>query len=263
MAVAGTSRWKRRRVLTVFVGMVSLGAPAAASAQESPFLARPERVPVDGAAISDVVVLDYDGDGLSDIATVGSQRLELVRGLANGWEDAQSVTIPAITDYGNTRIAADDVTGDGRDDIVVGIADAGSVAIVRGRADGVLAGPAAADVYALRPAEGSFIPRPSVSLTTGDVDQNGSPDVMAGFQSVMLGQSSIEVLVNDGHGGFSSGGSLAQPTAPQEVLLTPLGGDTDLDLVVAHGGTMSADADGARRGARGRRGGDVRLPDRL
>jgi hypothetical protein len=135
---------------------------------------------------------------------------------------------PSITNFGNVRIATGDLTGDGLDDVAVAIADAGSLAVVRGRPDGALTAPAAADVYALRAPDGSFIPRPAVSLALGDIDENGSLDVVLGYVSTMLGASTIEVVKNDGHGALSSAASLPSGN-PEHVSLAALGGDGDLD----------------------------------
>jgi hypothetical protein len=77
----------------VLATLTFLGAPAVARADVAPFLSQPERISIDATALADVAVLDFDGDGIPDIATVGSQRLQLVRGLPDGWAAPQSVAI--------------------------------------------------------------------------------------------------------------------------------------------------------------------------
>jgi hypothetical protein len=221
----------------LLIGLALLGTPATARGDVLPFLSSPEEIPVDGAASSDVAVLDFDGDGIPDIATVGSQRLELIRGLPDDWAAPQSVAIASGTNSGTVQLATGDLTGDGRDDIVVAIADTTSIAVVHGRADGVLNPPAAADVYPVSPPEGLFLPGRPISLALGDIDHDGSLDVAAGVMSQVPGGGTVEVLANDGHGGLSHKQSL-RSSNPESVLLTPLGGDSDFDLVVANGGTM-------------------------
>src|SRR3954447_12815170 len=103
------------RVRVMVIAVVLLGSFPSARADVAPFLGSPDEIPVDGAASSDVAVLDFDGDGIPDIATVGPQRLELIRGLPDGWAAPQGVAIPPSS--GVVRLATGDLNDDGLDDI--------------------------------------------------------------------------------------------------------------------------------------------------
>src|SRR3954453_4828837 len=157
--VAGlrTRLWRVAPLL--LAGLFLLPSPARAQTS-SPFLELPERVGLDGAAVGDIGVRDFDGDGVPDVALLGPGRLELIRGLADGWATPQSVALP----WSYARLATDEITGDRYDDVVLAT-DNGSVAVVRGRRDGILTAPAASDIYALEP--GAVMPASNVAVTLG------------------------------------------------------------------------------------------------
>src|SRR3954452_8802071 len=104
------------RVTMLVIGLVLLGSVPVARADVAPFLGSPDEIPVDGAASSDIAVLDFDGDGIPDIATVGPQRLELIRGLPDGWAAPQGAAVPPSSSSGIVRLATGDLNDDGLDD---------------------------------------------------------------------------------------------------------------------------------------------------
>jgi hypothetical protein len=128
---------------------------------------------------------------------------------------------------------AGDLTGDGRDDLLVAIPEEGQVLLVRGRSDGLLTAPPASDVYQVtaRTDPAYTFPPPVASIDVADVDGNESIDVVAGFDGFDQSVQVVAVLTNDGHGALTKATTV--PVAhPRELLLVPLGGDDDPDLVV-------------------------------
>ena len=85
-----------------------------------------------------IELLDFDNDGLLDIASVHGEFLtqggdvNLVRGITEGWAAEQRVTVPGVRGP-VSDIAAADVTGDGREDILAAFGgDSGHLAVLRG-----------------------------------------------------------------------------------------------------------------------------------
>ncbi len=219
--------------LVALLAVLMFASPVCARAS-GPFLDRPDTIA--GAELGDVSVLDFNGDGIADIATAGHGVVELIRSLPDGWAPSQSVAVPVNTLLATEdRLATADLNGDGREDLVVAIPENGQVLVIRGRADGTLTAPAPSDIYTVAdPTDPRFAyPPPTAVLALGDVDGNGSTDVVAGFS----GSSQtvpIAVLANDGHAALTKAATVPV-LAPRALLLTRLGGDDDLDLVVAEG----------------------------
>ena len=198
-------------------------------------LEQPDRIAIDGAATAHVAVLDFNGDQWPDIALVGTRTVELILGRRDGWDPPQTTSVPGSQTWGQGRLAAADLTGDGQDDLVVVIAGGGQVAVLRGRQDGVLTTPSSSDIYNVADPDGSYIPGPGASVDVGDLNGDGSLDVVAAFRPADAGTvGTIVPLVNDGHGALTP--AAAVPVAdPEQVRLVTLGGDNDPDLVVAQG----------------------------
>ena len=210
-----------------------------------PLLEPPEQVA--GPIGSELAVLDYDGDGLADIAGLeGDGVLTLRLGTPTGFAAATTLSL----DSGSRGLVAGDLTGDGRDDLVALLATSAKVALIRGRADGTLQAPPAADVQAVGLAPTyAFSERAPVGLA--DLDGDDDLDVVATVPFHQGGATPSEppldahvtILVNDGEGALT-----AQPTTLpvdnglEDILLVTLAGDEDPDLVIARGDQPSATA---------------------
>jgi len=116
-----------------------------AGATTYPLSSPPERIP--GAPGNAIELLDFDGDGLLDIASVTTgefiegAHVTLVRGLPSGWAPEQVLRLPG-TGAHPMRIAAADITGDGRDDMLLTLGN-GTLAVLRGNAGAALTLPPA------------------------------------------------------------------------------------------------------------------------
>ena len=163
---------------------------------------------------------DVTGDGRPDLvlaqeATVypnngdgtfhGVPAYPLIQSLSNGYG------------IGYSSIVTADMNGDGKLDV---IGNCGSyLALLRGNGDGTFqpeidyTGITNVGIYA---------------FAIGDLNGDGKPDVVTVENSV----NNIRVSLNNGTGGFISGGTYALGTSPGTITLTDVNGDGKLDLVV-------------------------------
>jgi hypothetical protein len=127
-----------------------------------------------------------------------------------------------------TFIVAADVNGDGMADLLMpgpGLNGGGSIAILNGQANGTLAA-------------AQYVPIPQTSpdsLAVGDVDGNGTPDLVSITNLVGSSTITVSVSVGDGHGNFQS--AVVQQTFPglypDSAQLADLNGDGKPDLLLA------------------------------
>jgi hypothetical protein len=145
-------------------------------------------------------------------------------------------------------MAIGELTGDEFEDAVVAMDSSGKLVLIRGRADGELGVPAAADVHqVVDPLIG--YPRPT-AVGVEDVDGDGDLDVAAGFgTSADMGvppntsdSGTVSILTNDGAGALSAAGPTLPVNAPSELHLLMLAGDDDPDLLVAQANKPAAQA---------------------
>jgi FG-GAP-like repeat len=247
----------RSTAVLSFVASLAATLPAAAQA------AFPVSDPGDVLNVRDVgrfETLDYNGDGRIDLLGStgflgGEPMFTLSLGTQGGFAAPKTVSVPGVTGYG--AIAVGEITGDAYDDAVATVSTSGKLILLRGRADGTLAVPAAADVIDIvDPLIGYG--RPS-AVGLGDVDGDGDLDVAAGFgTSADEGvppntddTGTITILTNDGHGSLAKAGPTLAVNAPSRILLLALAGDSDPDLVVTQGNKPAGSAVKVFEGATG------------
>jgi hypothetical protein len=224
------------RVVRVTLAALALLLGAAGSASAFPLLEPPYQV--DGPIGARLAALDYDADGLVDIAGFDNDgMMTLRRGTLTGFANPQTLAVPAV---GYTpAIVVGDLDGDDIDDLVVAYGQSAEVVLIRGRADGELEAPAAGDVHSMGTA--TAYPHVPVAIDVADLDGDDDLDVVAAKgvdEDTFLPANTLEnghatVFVNDGDGGLTASAATLAINAPGDLELVELAGDADPDLVVA------------------------------
>jgi len=201
------------------------------------------QVLIDGVPVSQAVLVAPDTlqaeTDISLFAKAGTHQVSV----QNGGQTSNAVTLTVYTPQqgpfvmqatpgfvvgGNITsvIVSADVNGDGlADAIMTGpLTNSESIAILYGQADGLLSPP-------------QYIPVPLMpwALAVGDVDGNGTPDLVSVDNESGLSTSTVSILLGDGHGNFQP--PVKQQTFsgifPGPAYLADLDGDGKLDLVLS------------------------------
>jgi hypothetical protein len=172
---------------------------------------------VDGDPLA-VAIGDIDGDGNADILvlTSGTTQLQVLLGDGAGSFSSSS---DRTLDGSPTAFKLADVDGDGNLDLVTAGGD-GNVRVLLGDGAGnfiaTVQGPVAASAS------------PS-QLAVGDVDGDGKLDIVTADN----GASTVHLLLGDGAGGLSDGGTFAVGGNPVALALADVNGDGVLDIITA------------------------------
>jgi hypothetical protein len=163
---------------------------------------------------------DLNGDGLSDLVVASGAEVRVLHSLGGGFVVVMVLPVPGQV----SSLAIADFNGDARLDVAVGRRTPGEVRVFNGDPGGGLS-PAAQ----LFPVPGS---NQLTVLATADVDNNGSPDIVAGGLDPLAAS-----LLNIG-GGFSQ---VVFPAPPLTSLaLAPLDYDNKVDLLGGGNGGYAA-----------------------
>lgn len=167
---------------------------------------------------------DFNGDGKSDlVVALGDNRASALVffGLGTGQFAAPLVIAslspdPNLSD-GTSSVAAADLNGDGRDDLILARFDAPSTLVVR-----LSTGPAFA------PPSLTSLPSP-VSVAAGDVNGDGHLDVVA----ANLEHGTLTLLLGTGDGSFLAPYTVPVGPAPAWVTVADFDGNGFADVAVA------------------------------
>ncbi|MEO0603529.1 MAG: FG-GAP-like repeat-containing protein, partial [Myxococcota bacterium] len=192
------------------------------------------RLGANGDSPTDVVLADFDGDALLDVATANDISDDIVVFISNGATGLATPIAFTMTDgLGGgdfpTEIAVGDLNGDLEPDVVTANFTSSDVTVRLGVAGGAAFGPAV--VVALGGAQS-----PS-GLEIVDLDGDGNLDVLTSNRDT----DDVAVLTNDGTGalsfdaryrselGYGAGGQ------PQDLAVGDVDGDGEPDVAVAGG----------------------------
>src|SRR3989449_6721858 len=186
-----------------------------------------------GQSAVSVVVGDFNGDGVPDLAVANGLDLNLSGGTVEvllGKDDGtfQAARTVVAARARRTSVVVGDFTGDGVPDL----------AVANGRA-GFAGGPGNIEVL-LGDGDGTFQERLTVatggrpvSLAPGDFNGDGKPDLaVADFDS-----NTVLVLLGNGDGTFQAALTVARATGPRSIVVGDFNGDGKPDLAVANFGS--------------------------
>jgi len=202
-----------------------------------------------GDSPSEAVVGDFNGDGKNDIAIKDDAdgTVSILFGNGDGtFSYAHTYNMVNPSYYVITGIAAADVNGDGKADIITSASSftygEGVVNVMLNNGDGTFAAP---NQYVV----GSN----ASALVVGDLNGDGHPDIV----SVDRYDYAANILLNNGNGTFGTASSIPIGRAATAVDLGDINGDGKTDIVIsndtypyAHIGVLLGNGNGTFQSAR-------------
>lgn len=161
-----------------------------------------------------LVVADFNGDGRPDIAASGAGQVAV---LFNGSWGGVTYTVPAWAGAVSSAVAAGNLNGDGKPDLVV--ADgAGAAFVLLNNGNGSFAAPVA---FA---AEGD-----AAWVAVGDVNGDGKLDLV----TANAASNSVSVLLGNGDGTFGTARTYAVGGSASSIVVGDFNKDGTLDIATA------------------------------
>jgi len=175
-----------------------------------------------GAKPRKAVTADFTEDGRDDIAVLNynDNTVSIMEAKGDGTFEALS---PVILTGKPLTMTSGDLNNDGREDIVVSITGQTQVFVYLAVGPGVFAAP---QFFPVQTDNSQGAPE-ALSLALGDVNNDGSPDIVAGNSRT----DTVAVLLNNGTGRFNPPIITNAGNYPRDVHLADTNGDGNLDLV--------------------------------
>ncbi len=181
-----------------------------------------------GVSPRSVVVGDFNGDGLPDLAVAnsGSDNVSLLLGNGDGSFRATRELAAGIAPW---AVAVSDFNADGVQDLAVTnlgryTGDPGTVSVLLGNGDGTF-----------QAARNFATGRGPWSITVGDFNGDGLPDLAVADWYA----TNVAVLLGNGDGSFQAAQYFGAGINPASVAVSDFNGDGKADLAVANAGYVS------------------------
>jgi hypothetical protein len=187
-----------------------------------------------GQGLYDLEVGDLDGDGHLDVAALtGNGKVRVVYGNGQGgfrkhyenmgqWGWFQVLTTSTILTPNGDSLALGDINRDGDLDVIVSATDgaSGTVFVTRNNGNMDFATPT---TYAVN----DYI---NTDVAVADLTGDGKPEIIVSLYCC----TSVQVLVNNGFGSFTSSSFHDAGSHPNSVTVADLNGDNKLDVITGN-----------------------------
>jgi len=191
---------------------------------------RTDVVDTNGSGAVAIAAGNFDPDGFLDVAVLSqdSDDFSVLYGGGDGSFSADPQTFPARAEASNvpSALAAADLTGEGRDDLVIASTESFSDLTF------VVARPSGQNRFGLSMYSGPL--SDVVAIAVGDVDGVPGLDAVFAYHDPGGGSAGPAVLLGDGTGGFMQGinpGGVQTLGSGRAVLLADVGGNARPDIV--------------------------------
>ena len=188
-----------------------------------------------GSQINGLALADFNGDGKPDVAAAaGDLWILLSNGGGNFKTPVRIPLSPGGTTVAADAVAAADLNGDGKQDLVVGDANGSGVYVLLGNGDGTFQAPVP------YPVGGSVN-----SVAVADFNGDGKPDIVAcGVGLSPPNGATLGILLGNGDGTFKSVTNLTGfGSGPRSVVVGDFNKDGKPDLAVVDEGTPGETTD--------------------